>query len=122
MACRTLTLRREGEFTIKTVPGTPHCGVGEWIDVRYRFVVLCEPSLDDRGFLFDQLSVQAYFDKKKECRSSCEKVAMRSLRDLLSLIRRENPKCRIIRASLVLTPYPFQAEVQVDWRADKIAA
>lgn len=89
-----LTLRRGGEFTFST-DGPTHCGTESVLTLEYLVEVECDLSLDDRGFLFDQLKIADYFHSIKSTRLSCEELAMQAARDVHAIILAENPSCRI---------------------------
>jgi hypothetical protein len=110
---KTLTLNREGHFTIMA-SGPNHCGSrpdGSYVTINYHLLVECEASLDSRGFLFDQLSVRDYFDSLKTTSLSCEKLVMRCARDIVRMILGENPDCELRSVHLSLKPEPYEASV-----------
>lgn len=110
----SLTMNREGSFVIKTY-GPNHCGVGSKIAIRYSLVCECRPTLDHRGFLFDQLNVDRYFKEIKRTSLSCERLVMRCTHDLIAQIRAENKGCQIDRMQLTLSPEPFAASMIYIW-------
>jgi len=61
-AVETLTLKRRGVFLLEQ-KGDSHCGVltTGGVNVKYEVIVECEYVLDDRGFLFEQRNVDAFF-------------------------------------------------------------
>jgi hypothetical protein len=77
----------------------------------------CDVTLDDRGFLFDQVNVDNYFKGIRESKLSCEKLVMSCAKTLLRMIRLENPRCKIRKMSLTLSPQPFMASMTYDWSA-----
>ena len=114
----TFTIKRTGEFTVHTVPGTPHCGTKPVLKIQYSFVCRClGTSLDSRGFLFDQVNVDKYFQSIRACDISCERLAMRCTRDLLRMILKENKVANIRHVSLTLSPEPFAAGVTYELNA-----
>lgn len=115
-AFRKLTMNRHGEFRIRAT-GPNHCGVIENLDIKYSMECVCDVSLDDRGFLFDQINVDNYFKNIRRSRLSCEKLVMSCAKTLLRMIRLENPRCRIRKMSLTLAPAPFMASMTYDWVA-----
>lgn len=108
----TFTLKREGEFIVKTA-GDNHCGATDGnLKIYYTLEVRCTAdSLDDRGFLFNQMSVKEWFTKQKFTSLSCEAYTVFCGRELYKLIRRENPKCHIARFTLTLSPAPHEASL-----------
>lgn len=110
---KTLTLRREGKFWM-TASGPNHCGSypdGQELQIDYLLLVECQASLDQRGFLFDQLSVKEYFESINRSTLSCEKLVMRCARDLVKMILKENPDCKLNSVHLTLSPDPFEASM-----------
>lgn len=89
-----LTLRRGGDFTI-SLHGSNHCGTEKVLRLDYLVEVECDLSLDDRGFLFDQTKIAAYFHDLKSTALSCEELAMAAARDIHAIVKEENPACRI---------------------------
>lgn len=106
----TLSLERTGEFQIRT-EGANHCGTRRYLRIRYKLVCLCANKLDVRGFLFDQLNVDSYFQELGTTSKSCEKLTVQSLKKLLETIQRENSECEILGATLTLSPEPFLASM-----------
>lgn len=109
-----LTINREGQFPLRAL-GPNHCGVAEHLTVRYHMVCECQPKLDGRGFLFDQLGVDAFFQAIGTTKLSCEQLTLRSLYKLVRAIRKENPGCVINRAKLTLSPSPHAASMTYEW-------
>lgn len=105
---------RDGEFKIYAY-GNNHCGVDRNLKIKYHMVCLCSPKLDRRGFLFDQLNVQNYFDSIKRSRLSCEKLVKQSCKQLLDRILVENPQCQIYKMELTLSPAPHMASMTYTW-------
>jgi len=103
-----LTMNRKGKFHIKAT-GPNHCGVDEDLDIEYHLICECTPSLDYRGFLFDQLHVADYFKSIKRSKLSCERLVMKCARDLKQMIVKENPDCQILRLELTFSPAPHAA-------------
>lgn len=103
-----LTMNRTGEFQI-VATGQNHCGIAEKLKIKYAMVCDCLPTLDTRGFLFDQLNIDSYFQNLKRSKVSCEKLVMKCVADLHKLILKENPGCRITRIQLMLSPAPHAA-------------
>lgn len=113
-----LTMNRQGEFNI-FAHGPTHCGVAENITIKYHMICECTPGLDKRGFLFDQINVDNYFKRMKSSKLSCEKMTVKCVRDLVKLIRAENPKCVVRKINLTLSPQPFLASMTYTWENDK---
>lgn len=107
-------MQRNGEFCIKTY-GNSHCGTFEDLQIRYGMLCECEAFLDSRGFLFDQVNVDNYFQAIKRSKLSCEKLTQRCLRELVKIIMTENPKCVIRKVDLTLSPAPFKASMTLSW-------
>lgn len=112
-------MNRMGEFNIRAY-GPNHCGVAEDITIKYHMTCQCETRLDKRGFLFDQINVDNYFKAIKRSRLSCEKLAVKSVRELVEAIHTENPKCVIRKVDLTLSPFPFLASMTYTWLNNKV--
>lgn len=113
---KTLTMNRAGEFMINAT-GPSHCGVLEDLIIKYNMVCVCGPKLDSRGFLFDQINIDNYFQNLKKTRKSCERLATSCLSDLKKLIMKENPDCQIYRLDLTLSPEPHKASMTYSWKS-----
>lgn len=109
-----LTMDRQGEFPLYAY-GANHCGVENNITVKYRMLCVCDTILDRRGFLFDQINVDNYFQAIKRSRLSCERLAVKCVEDLRRMIRVENPTCVVRRMELTLSPQPFKASMTRTW-------
>lgn len=110
----TLTLTRTGTFGFITV-GSQHCGIapeGTRQDARYIVTTKCKPILDGRDFLFEQRTVDEYFQKVTRVRSSCEKLVMRMAEELVDVIMGENPACEIIWIKVRVIAAPYAAHMQ----------
>lgn len=113
---QTLTLNRNGEFSV-AVKGGFHCGVKEKgypndpIRVKYEVAVECTTKLDKRGFLFEQLGVQNFFEGIVKTNKSCEKLTKWCARKLIERIMMENPTCKVLSISVKLSPSPYQASM-----------
>lgn len=109
---RKLTMNRSGEFKIFT-HGDSHCGTmtDQFLPIKYHLICVCEDVLDARGFLFDQISVEEYFQSLKRTKMSCEKLTISCARRLASIIRRDNPKVKIRSIDLTLSPFPHAASM-----------
>lgn len=115
VALSTFTLRRTGAFTQHT-HGATHCGTSNVLAVRYVLSVTCTvDSLDSRGFLFDQMNVDSFFQHAKSTALSCENLTVFYGREIYKLIIRENPSCRIKRFALTLSPAPHAAELTFEY-------
>lgn len=118
----TLTLKRTGDFRVHML-GENHCGLGEQGQVlRMRYIVECRctsDSLDGRGFLVEQFDVDAYFQSLDVTIGSCENMAIVTARGVWRVIRKQNPKAKILRLGVTLAPEPFAASVTFEWDSDK---
>lgn len=107
----TLTLCRSGAF-ILAVNGQNHCGLhsgDQRVLCEYSLVVECAAStLDARGFLFEQTTIQKYFDSLDSTKHSCEVLSIKCAEQIARNIKRENPKCRILGMKLEISPKPAQ--------------
>jgi hypothetical protein len=111
----TLTMDREGEFKVEVL-GDTHCGIQNPLTIKYHVRVECSVRLDDRGFLFDQLTVDQFFKKHKSTKLSCEKFAMSCARRLWKVIHEENPSCEIREMMVSLSPAPHLAKMTFRYR------
>jgi hypothetical protein len=109
---KLLTMNRQGEFKILTT-GDSHCGLltNQFLPIKYHMICECESILDSRGFLFEQVNVDNFFKNMKRTTLSCEKLTMSCVKKLVTLIRKDNPVCRIRSIKLTLSPYPHQASM-----------
>lgn len=109
---KLLTMNRQGEFQILTT-GDSHCGTmtNQMLPVKYHMICECENILDPRGFLFEQVGIDNFFKKLKKTTMSCEKLTISCCKKLVTLIRKDNPICRVRSIQLTLSPYPFQASM-----------
>lgn len=124
----TLTLRREGDF-VQAVDGAHHCGPkallvdielpgkvktkAKGIAVRYTLTVACGPTLDHRGFLFDQAMVDLWFKRQGErvTSLSCEAYAINLANRFLEKLAKDAPHCDVRGITLQLSPAPHQASI-----------
>jgi hypothetical protein len=106
----TLTMNREGLFSIRAT-GPNHCGTQELLGLRYSVKVECAATVDARGFLFDQINIDSFFQKIKATQLSCEQFAIDCSRKLWKTIMKENPDCIIRRLEVTLSPEPFAASM-----------
>lgn len=113
-AKQSLTLRRRGEFTIETL-GDHHCGVNDFQNIRYEVEVVCTTKLDSRGFLFEQRSVDAFFQGIRSTSQSCEVLTKDCAKKLRELILDENPTCEVKRIAVNLCPAPYAADMTFTW-------
>lgn len=109
---KTLTMNRQGEFKIRTI-GDKHCGTFTNQDmwVKYHMICICDNVLDPRGFLFEQVNVDKFFQNMKRTTLSCEKLTISCCKKLVTLIRKDNPVCKIRSIELTLSPFPYQASM-----------
>lgn len=105
----TLTLRRTGDFELR-VRGDNHCGVvppGEpkLVPCTYSLVMRCRAnSLDDQGFLVEQIGIHGFFQALPRTGLSCEKLTVRCARLIYRKVMRENPNCKILSIALEIAP------------------
>ena len=113
---KLLTMDRQGDFRIRAV-GPNHCGVVNDLQIKYQMVCICDDILDSRGFLFDQINIDNFFQGIKRSSLSCERLTISCAQKLRRLIREENPSCRVRRIKLTLSPQPFLASMTYEWKA-----
>lgn len=106
----TLTLQRRGTFRIKT-RGDNHCGIFDDQHVKYDVKVVCTARLDDRGFLFEQRNVDAFFQGIKGTSLSCELLTKKCTKRLINMIMEENPECAVRSITVQLCPAPYAADM-----------
>lgn len=117
LTLQSLTIKREGQVEWK-VAGDHHCGPkGEIRDgrvpVKYSVSVTCAPSLDERGFLFDQASVDLWMKRQADnvTSLSCEALVVETATNMLLKLQRDVPHCKVTELVMTLSPSPFQAGV-----------
>jgi hypothetical protein len=110
----SLILTRTGKFGFITV-GATHCGMaptGTRQECDYVVRVKCDPhTIDPRGYMFEQLVVQEYFDKIKRVQSTCEQLVMRVAVELESVIYEENPILEIYWIEVEVKAAPYAASM-----------
>lgn len=117
----SLTLRREGSFH-QFVAGDHHCGPkaelvpheGKLaIKVNYTLTVACGPTLDHRGFLFDQAQVDKWFQVQGSRVSSlsCEALTIQLANRLMDKLAKDAPHCDLRGVTLQLSPAPHKASL-----------
>lgn len=115
-ASKELTMDRSGEFHLHAY-GSHHCGITTDLVVKYEVFVECLAQVDRRGFMFDQVNVDNYFQAIKKTRLSCERLAMKCATDLLRMIAKDNPHCTVLKLDVALNPAPFHATMRYTWTA-----
>lgn len=105
-------MNRSGEFKVRTT-GDRHCGTltNQKLPIRYALHCECEVTLDKRGFLFDQISVEGFFQSLRRTTLSCELLTISCAKKLVKIIRTENPGCKIRNMQLTLSPFPYAANM-----------
>lgn len=108
-------LQRAGEFSVMT-RGDNHCGTKPNLKVRYEVKCTCgENSLDSRGFLFDQMKIDKFFQEQRVTELSCEQFCMQVSRKLYKQIKSENGACDILKFEATLSPEPFAASITFEY-------
>ena len=116
------TLQRSGEFTINTF-GQYHCGTSEVLGIKYHIKVVCgEDSLDQRGFLFDQVMVDQMFKSIKATSKSCEVFCKTCAQRVYKTIMQQNGGCKIHSLEVTLSPAPYAASLTFEYAADDVVA
>ena len=119
-------MNRTGTFQLQ-LKGKNHCGrkthyVGNGLSlhspngtsVAYEVELVCGERLDARGFLVDQLSIDAYFQKIGSTTLSCEKLCHKCAKDVVALVRQENPQAEVHCVRLTLSPFPHEASMRFE--------
>lgn len=115
---QTLTIHRLGDFAIRT-EGQFHCGTNDILPMSYELTCKCNASdLDERGFLFDQVHIDQWFQAQTSTSLSCESYGIYCARELYKLIVAENPKCKPMYICMKLSPAPYKAVLEYEWSAD----
>jgi hypothetical protein len=117
----SLTLKREGRFTVQN-RGKHWCGTREMQTIVYRVKVVCNVTLDQRGFLFDQLSIERFFNLQTTCETSCEEFTLACARRLWAEIKKEHSGCEIRKLIVTLSPAPYSAEMTFEFEDEGKAA
>ena len=107
---RTMSILRHGNFRVKPI-GDAHCGIdlgNARIEANYFVRVECVPTLDHRGFLFEQRVVDEVFQGIEECAMSCELLAYTCCQLVKERILNDNPslEIRCIEVSISAAPFP----------------
>lgn len=117
------TLERWGEFEVAIQPDTPHCGPDGQILRTFGFYVTVragDDALDEHGFLVDNLTLSAYFEKTygdpaHPVNHSCEQISKAAAFGIRGLIPKLSA-CEEIRVRIK----PFEgAAVTYIWVAEK---
>lgn len=109
------TLHRVGVFTVQTF-GKTHCGTVSPLSIRYDVRITCtSDSLDSRGFLFDQVKIDQWFQAQHETGLSCEQYTLWCGRELYKLVLGENADCHISHFVLNLSPWPHAADLTFEY-------
>lgn len=118
-----LTITRSGQVAWHVVPGSTHCGPAPLVkqlgngdgmlEVRYELKLVCEPRLDARGFLVDQVNIHAYIERfaSKPRTLSCEQTAIELATSIIMKAAIDAPHCIMREVSLLLSPEPFLASI-----------
>lgn len=107
---QSLNMDRSGSFEVSTYGKNP-CGLTKKVVVRYGVVIKCNTQLDNRGFIVDQMNVDAFFNAIKRTNLSCENLCIQSAKDLMAKIQEENPGIKIESLRLTLSPAPHSASI-----------
>lgn len=115
MKLSTLELSRKGR-AVWSVTGPNHCGPRTMIHhghllVDWGMTMVCEPTLDEHGFLYDQARIQDFIDElgAHVTKLSCERLVDFVATKTLAKIRTEAPTCDIRSFTFWLSPEPFLA-------------
>jgi hypothetical protein len=111
---KTFTMNRRGEFRIETF-GDSHCGTLKDLGVQYEAKIQCTTKLDGRGFLFDQINIDNFFQTIKRTSLSCERLCEDCANKLAALIQKDNPQCEVLSLELTLSPQPYAASMTLAW-------
>lgn len=140
LVLNAISIRRSGEFLQLVQPGANHCGpasalvdwrapskdpttgritghrTGRAIPIKYELLATCSPTLDHRGFLFDQTSVQGWLEASglhEPTSLSCEALVITMANRFQDKLARDAPHCELRGLSLSFSPAPHLAAVQV---------
>jgi hypothetical protein len=118
-----LTLRRSGSFTVET-EGPSHCGLADKQKIKYLVTVHCKamPSLDERGFLFEQRLIDDFFQTYNGSivADSCELLSIDCTKEIKERILDENPKLKIFSIEVQLSAKPYSASMTHTWVSKKV--
>lgn len=121
LALQSLTIKREGRVDWR-VSGDTHCGPKSEVrdgvmPVHYALTCTCEPTLDGRGFLFDQASVDLWMRRQASVgtTSSCEELVVHVAQAFLGKLAHDVPHCRPTHLALSLSPAPHVASVTAEF-------
>lgn len=117
-----ITIVRSGQLDWP-VTGDSHCGPaseirGGLLPLRYTITAVCRNKLDDRGFLFDQASVDGWMRELGRIPTSlsCEELAADIGEEWQYHVRTTVPTCDMTELTITLAPAPFAATVSVHFR------
>ena len=117
---RLVEFDRMGEFQIETF-GDFHCSTLPRPRVQYHVHIdATDESLDQRGFLFDQLDCPTYFDHIGRSDLSCELLARKAAQELSGMILKENPHATLLQITVLLSPEPFEVKVTEHWTLEAV--
>lgn len=93
-----------------TNPDGIKCGV---LDVSYVITLTCEPRLDRRGFLVDQVHVHEYVKRFASLPRdlSCERACIELAEAVIAKASKDAPHCVFKTISLTLSPDPHLASI-----------
>lgn len=111
------TIVRRGDMTFR-VRGAHHCGTNDYIKAgvlaaKWVFTVVCEPKLDNRGFLFDQNALATWVQHEcaNEAFDSCEMLSSELAEKFCRHVTHENPHVVIREITVTVMPDPFMSEI-----------
>ena len=99
------------------IAGDNHCGVAKGresrVETKYGIKLVCKPKTDKRGFLVDQLWLDAYVQKYASAyhTASCELTCIALARALFKALPKH---CSVLRLVVTLSPAPFAASMTVE--------
>ena len=124
----SLTLRRDGEFW-QSIKGEFHCGsaasvVDGRVRIAYSTTTVCEASLDERGFLFDQLALDAWLQARGKIPTelSCELLCVDLAGRFIRKVKRETPTCSVLGVRFQLSPQLPHSDHDALWTPGNFAA
>lgn len=123
---RTMTITREGDLMVHIDPAGSHCGPAGMIvkegdkslmPVKYTARVVCAPTVDDRGFLFDQAMLDKWLQRvaAEKTGLSCELLCQAYAERFLAKMEHDRPDCEVRYLSLTLSPAPHKASITVEY-------
>lgn len=115
MAFTTLTMKRRGTTVIDTF-GDFHCGLADRLIVNWECeITQLSESLDQRGFMIDQLDIVKTFASTTKTDLSCELLSRDMAKRVFAKLLESTAKESILRIACTISPMP-EASMTFVWQ------